>query len=123
MYDVVEKSRIAIKPALEVYLPPEDCTVRICNVNEAIDCIRRILRYETDTCWTDILKGLYATQTVESAEIMRRELRREFLLRGMTLPEDASFARPFRERAQLWLSSIIDGSSQLEIELSRPARA
>ncbi|MFC7400121.1 hypothetical protein ACFQU1_23245 [Chelatococcus sp. GCM10030263] len=123
MYDVLEKSRIPIRPALEVYLPPEDRTVRICNVNDAIDCICRILRYETDTCWTVILKGLYTTRTFESAENIRGELRREFLLRGMTLPEDASSARPFRQRAQMWLSSMIDGSSQLEIELSKPARA
>jgi len=123
MYDEFEKAALNIDPALVVYLPTEECTVEIRSVRDAIDCIERILRYETDSCWIEILNGLYAAHTPEAAQAMRRELRREFLLRGMTLPEDANAARPFRQRAQMWLSSMIEGSYQLEIELSTPTGA
>jgi hypothetical protein len=123
MYDECEKSNLSIDPALEVYLPTEECTVEIRNLRDAIDCVERILHYEADNCWIEILNGLYAARTPETAQAMRRELRREFLLRGMTLPEDANAARPFRQRAQMWLSSIIEGSCQIEIELTKPTGA
>jgi len=123
MYDRSVEAELSINPSLEVYLPSEECSVEIRNVRDAIDCITRILNYETDACWTEILNGLYAARTPEAAHAMRRELRREFLLRGMTLPEDANAARPFRQRAQMWLSSMIEGSYQTEIELSTPTGA
>lgn len=122
MYNALNRYNISIRPSLDVYLPWEGHMAHICNILDAIIVIQKLMRHDPDPCWIHILDGLLAADSNEAAEAARRDLRTEFLLRGMMLPEDAGAAPPC-QKAQPWWRGVIDSSHQLEIDLPHPLHA
>ncbi|CAH1661239.1 hypothetical protein CHELA1G11_11898 [Hyphomicrobiales bacterium] len=123
MYNALDKHNISIRPSLDVYLPWEGNIAHITNINDAIIVVQKLIQYEPDPCWVQILGDLLAADSVEAARTARRDLRTEFLLRGMILPEDASAPVSLLQKAQPWWRGVIDKSHQLEIELPHPLHA
>lgn len=122
MYNALNRYNISIRPSLNVYLPWEGHMAHISNVHDAIIVIQKLIRHDPDPCWIQLLDVLLATESSQAAEAARRELRTEFLLRGMMLPEDAGAGSPCR-KLQPWWRGVIEQSHQLEIELPRPLHA
>ncbi|MBS7699502.1 MULTISPECIES: hypothetical protein [unclassified Chelatococcus] len=123
MYNALDKHNISIRPSLDVYLPWEGNIVHIGNVNDAIVVVQKLIEHEPDPCWAQILSSLLAADSVEAAKVARRDLRTEFLLRGMMLPEDADAPVSPLPKARPWWRGVIDKSHQLEIELPHPLHA